>query len=382
MILNARAIPSNEFLGITIAVELPNGLYRHYQVPHAFTLAVTNDEQEAHDLAVDMVRDRVKQDFGQDTELGLLNKVKRVDEYKTDSRPLVPLYTGWFSPAVIDAMKQRKAKTLLYQYNKNHSRFSDRTAMILDRLYDKFLAPPVSFLNRGIGKLNRLLQKLYGVDKMWDSVVAEMINDFKVTHDEIEHTSEYYDLLKKYEAATKGKFFMPFIPQHRGSFTREVTIPIYLVRRTGEENLDRTIEMLSADLAAMERWGLIFGNLSMPMMTELTHDIGNGKRTYIVYAFPLLNTHRLLEILKLQSVFELPRNYMTDTMRSLGIGSAVFEGGAEGEIPYKDQIESVVTVGKEVMEARRRADNDEVVKAYKEQIATIEKLAKSGMKRT
>lgn len=375
MILNAREVPATDHLATVLSVELPNGKYRHYQVPLAYTIAVTESSSKAYELAINMIRERVKKDFGPDTEISVFQDLRPANQQEEGIRAMVDLPTGWFNPEVIAALQKRQSKNLLYQYHRNMTRFSDGFAQLLDTLHWKLLETPISYINRGIGKINRLLQKVYGIDKMWDAVTAELDNDFKVSHDDWEHTSEYHELLKKYEAAAEGKFFIPFIPQHQGNFRREVTQAVYLARICGQEQLDETIEALSEDLNQMQALGLIFGHLAMPRMTELQNTVGNGKKVYGVFAFPLVDSNQLMYLTGAKSYADLPQGWnTTKALQEFGIGSAVNEGGIAGEYPYKNELESSVLVGEEEIQARRDADNNEVTKAYLEQKEATKRL--------
>lgn len=361
MILTARVVPTDDF-SFAIAVELPQGnKYRHYKVPGqfvAFMLGEMNGDN-AKEFAINAVRDRVKQDFGPDTDIGLIEG-NEVDEQWSGhaSRHIIPLPEGIFSPKVITALKQRQSKALIYEYEQNMSMLPDRVARVRDYLALRLLSTPIHYLNQLIGKANRGLQKLYGIDGIWDDAQklwADCSPSFEF------YTEDYTAAYGKYEAAAKGKFFIPFFTVY-SSFYRFTKPCAYLARMAAEENIESAVEVVSKDLDVMADLGLIFGNLSMPRVVELNNVVGNGKRIYAAFAFPILDTDKLASLLGLKSLNDLKMSYV-DALRGLGVGTAVHEGETTGEYPYKDQIESVVLIEGpiEARRAERQADTQKVL---------------------
>jgi len=352
MILNARIIPTSDFT-FGVSVELPSGKYRHYKVTNQLLTQLIAKEvglsQSANDVALEAVRARVKQDFGSEYELGFVNLIEMNDLYKFHAtRRMIPLPDGIFSPGVIGALRANHSTTYQFKYKKNISRLPDFLATFLDRVVQK-LAPPTSFVNRLISSFNRTLQVFYGVDSLWDD--AQQAFEDRMAFIGLEGTDEMTEEEKKYNEAVKGKFFVPYVPFFQPNHVTSYSPTVYLARISGEEDLDKAVADISDDLDRMNALGLIFGSLSMPRVMELDNTVGNGKKVYAVFAFPLLNLKNFSKALKLDHELTATpvRNPEEDSiyvqgLRQLNIGTAVGEGETSGTYPYLDLVESEVII--------------------------------------
>lgn len=256
--VTARLLPQTD-LNIGFAIVQDDGKVRQYYASANFLLSAgpTSESGDPVEFAFQLLKEQLaEQDL--DVVLDRGPEVGSVSNFANIK--LLP--ESMFEPEVIESLKKVQSKTVLHQ-------FDELTHPNLPKwfttAFDKTIARAYAAVT---GLYNSLVYKL--MDK---------------PDDRMEYLAEL-DNISKYLLRTDITL---------GGYVRRVEPVSYLTTIVGEEELDNAIEELSFELSILNDAGLLMGSMVLPSIVELANPVGNGKKVYGVFAYPIINTKLFLK---------------------------------------------------------------------------------------
>lgn len=262
-------------LSVSYARKMDDKKIIHYRISHLMSLMDPNGNSPFA-----RVVEHIREEEGDDVEV-VLNDTVQVELQRLGSAMAVADVSSSIPMAsrTRKALLQRKATSLIHQYNIYNSKLDQYKDLISYKL------------NEVIFKINSAIQTVKGKPYTKGSS-----NDSEVT--------------KSVMITVRGFLPKTFEYLRTNRYNRAISLVRYIGVTYKESQEKEAFAALAQDLDTLQSHGLIQGHLSMPATLMLADTLGSGDRLKAVFCFLIINDVKAAEFLG-RSQVDMPRMFLS-----------------------------------------------------------------------